>query len=115
MVLDYELKKEAYPPLTKARSISPEEYRRVQEEIARAHGLTVVEGKIPLPDLRIEYENAAGEPGRIDLELATGHYKGAQMLAKLRAGFHLYIAGTDSSRGTAVHDERELTAGILSL
>jgi hypothetical protein len=115
VILDYELKKKIYRPLAKARSISPEEYRRVQEDIARSHGLTVVDGKIPLPDLRIEYENAAGESARVDLELATGHYKGAQMLAKLRAGFHLYVAGTDSTRGTAVRDERELTAGILSL
>jgi hypothetical protein len=115
IVLDYELKKAIYRPLAKARAGSPKEYEHCQQEIARQHGLTVVDGKIPLPDLRIEYETAEGGIDRLDLELATGHYKGAQMLAKLRAGFHLYIAGTDKTRGGVVRDERELTAGILSI
>jgi len=39
--------------------------------------LQLVRGKIPLPDLRIEYENREGDMARVDLELATEHYRGA--------------------------------------
>jgi hypothetical protein len=109
------LKKSLYRPLAKARKASSEDYARRREEIAREHGLRVVDGKIPLPDLRIEYETREGTIERVDLELATEHYKGRQLAEKLRAGFRIYIGGSDRSLCTPVQDERELTAGILSL
>ena len=56
----------------------------------RNNGLKVVNGKIRLPDLRIEYETAGGESARVDLELATEHYRGDHMSAKERAGFKIY-------------------------
>ena len=115
VVLDYELKKKLYSPLAKARAVSTEEYSRCQQDVARENGLKVIDGKILLPDLRIEYETREGEIDKVDLELATEHYKGHQLASKLRAGFRIYIGGSDRSTGTPVHDERELTAGILSL
>jgi hypothetical protein len=115
VILDYELKKQLYRPLAKARSISPEEYSRRQEEIAREHGLRIVDGKIPLPDLRIECETREGEIDKVDLELATEHYKGRQLAGKRRAGFRIYFGGSDRSGGSVVLDERELTARILSI
>src|SRR2546430_6513493 len=39
--------------------------------VAERHGLQVVRGKIPVPDMRIEYEAHDGERARVDLELAT--------------------------------------------
>lgn len=51
----------------------------------------VVDGKIPLPDLRIEYESRDGERTKVDLELATDDYKPAQIAEKDRAGFRIYI------------------------
>ncbi len=115
VILDYELKKTIYPALARARAVSPEEYRARQEELARDHGLKVVNGRIPLPDLRIEYETRDREIDKVDLELATGHYKRSQLAEKANAGFRIYIAGSDSFRGSAVFDDHELTAGILSL
>ncbi len=90
VVLDFELKKKAYTPLAKARRVSLEEYQRKQTEIAHQNGLKVVDGKIRLPDLRIEYETANGEAARVDLELATEHYRGEHMSAKSLAGFKIY-------------------------
>jgi hypothetical protein len=35
-----------------------------------------------VPDVRIEYETRDGERGRVDLELATGHYRGRNLTEK---------------------------------
>jgi DNA-binding MarR family transcriptional regulator len=116
VILDYELKKKVYSPLAKVRRrLPPEEFRKRQAEVARENGLEVIEGKIPLPDLRIEYETREGEIAKIDLELATEHYKAGQVAQKTRAGFKMYIAGSTRRLGSAVWEERELTAEILSL
>lgn len=88
-------------------------YAKKQMEVAKANGLKVVNGKIPLPDLRIEYVTARGEVTKIDLELATRHYHGAHLSLKAEAGFQVYMAET--SGGHMVRDERELTAEILNV
>jgi hypothetical protein len=90
VVLDFELKKRAYSPLAKARTLAPLEYARKQAQVAQDNGLKVVGGKIRFPDLRIEYETAANESARVDLELATEHYRGEHMAAKDKAGFKIY-------------------------
>ena len=115
IVLDYELKKKVFAPLARARELPPDEFRKRQQEVASDHGLTVVDGKIPLPDLRIEYETREGETAKVDLELATEHYKRTQLAAKARAGFRLYTTGGSASQAGAVWEDRELTAGIIPL
>jgi len=50
-----------------------------RNEIAARHGLEVVRGKVPVPDLRIEYETRDGEAARVDLELLTEHYRPGQV------------------------------------
>lgn len=86
-----------------------------QQEIATRHGLRVVNGKVPVPDLRIEYETPEGEMGHVDLELATEHYRPRQLAEKVRAGFSLYAPRSQADRLRRVLDQRELTAEILSL
>ena len=113
VVLDYEFKKRVYSPLAKARGLPPEEYRKLQDEVARDNCLAVVDGKILLPDLRIEYETREGEMARV--ELATDHYKPGQLRDKARAGFRIYRMAQDRSGSSAVWEDRELTAEILSL
>lgn len=113
VVLDYELKKHLYRDLSKLG----EDRHSVEakESVAQSHGLRLVRGKIPLPDVRIEYETRDGERARVDLELATGHYRGRNLAEKIRAGFSLYAHAGDVSKLKRVLDERELTAEILSL
>jgi hypothetical protein len=98
VVLDFELKKRAYSPLAKARNLGPLEYARKQVEVARDNCLKVVQGKIRFPDLRIEYETAGGDAARVDLELATEHYRGDHMAAKDRAGFKIYAESASFPR-----------------
>jgi hypothetical protein len=119
VVLDYELKQRVYAPLATFRSHSPKatkaDYARLQQEVAQQNGLKVIEGKIPLPDLRIEYETAGGEMARVDLELATHHYHGGAMAAKAQAGFRFYAVDGSAGRLTQVLQERDITVAILSL
>jgi hypothetical protein len=113
VVLDYELKKRLYHDLAKLG----EKRNSVdgKHAIAEKHGLQVVRGKIPVPDVRIEYETRDGERARVDLELATGHYRGRNLSEKVRAGFSIYARADDVSKLRRVLDQRELTAEILSL
>ena len=112
VVLDYELKKAAYSPMAKAIDLPPVEYAERQQQIAAENGLTVVDGHIVLPDLRIEYETPEGEIRHMDLELVTENYRGAHVGAKGSAGFKMYADGS-SSRLAAVLDDHHLIAEIL--
>jgi len=56
-----------------------------------------------------------GERAKVDLELASEHYRGAHLARKIQAGFKVYLAGSGSTAGSTVKEERELTAGLLSL
>lgn len=115
VILDCELKKKVYSPLAKAKALPKQEYARRQAEVAQANGLKVVGGKIPLPDLRIEYQAAGGEMARVDLELATEHYRPSQMQSKAAAGFTFYAADGSAAHLSRVLEEREITAAIFSL
>ncbi len=115
IVLDYELKRKVFAPLAKARALPTPEYHRRQAEIARQSNLKVVRGKIPLPDLRIEYDTAAGQRTHVDLELATHHYRGSQVRAKAEAGFKMYAPQGSLSRLSAALDDPGIVADILSL
>jgi hypothetical protein len=115
VVLDYELKRRVYSPLAKAKQLPAGEYRKRQGDVARENGLKVVRGKIPLPDLRIEYQTREGELARVDLELATRHYHGSHMSAKAQAGFKIYAAEGSGSFLSRVLDEHDITAELLSL
>lgn len=113
VVLDYELKKHLYRDLAKLGK--DRNSADGKHAIAEKHGLRVVRGKIPVPDVRIEYETRDGERARVDLELATGHYRGRNLSEKVRAGFSLYAHADNVSKLRRILDQRELTAEILSL
>ena len=113
VVLDYELKKRVYHDLAK---LGPDRASAESKRtVAERHGLQVVRGKIPLPDVRIEYDTPDGERARVDIELATSHYRGRNLAEKVRAGFSIYAHANDVSNLRRVLDQRELTAEILSL
>jgi len=113
VILDSELKKNLYRDLARAEQRgSPGD---AKSEIAERHGLRVVRGKIPVPDLRIEYETPDQEHTRVDLELATEHYRFRNIAQKVRAGFSIYARAQDASNLRRVLDQHELTAEILSL
>ena len=113
VLLDYELKRS----LNRDLAVLPaeEHTEETREAIAERHDLTVVNGKIPLPDMRIEYDTAEMEHKHLDLELATRNYRPRALAEKAAAGFSLYAPRADASRLRRVLDEREITAEILAL
>jgi hypothetical protein len=108
VVLDYELKGRINRDTSRVGTTA-------RQEIAVRHGLQVVGNKIPVPDLRIEYETPEGGLARVDLELVTEHYGGRCLAEKVRAGFSLYTPHGESDRLRSVLDQYQLRADIESL
>jgi hypothetical protein len=113
VLLDYELKRNLNRDL--AQMAPEKDDPDAKARIAEKHGLQVVNGKIPVPDLRVEYETPELELRHVDLELATRDYRPRATAAKAAAGFSLYGRSEDASRLRRVLDEREITARILTL
>ncbi len=111
VILDYELKRDLNREL--ARLPGEDEDSTERPHIADRHGLRMVEGRIQVPDLRVEYETADLEPRHIDLDLVTRDYRPGQISAKAQAGFSLY--SDDAPRLRRILHDRDLTAEILSL
>ena len=108
VILDYELKRKINREIARLGT-------EARPEIAARHGLQVVRNKIPIPDLRIEYETREGDAARVNLELVTEHYRGRHVADKVHAGFSLYTPHGEADHLRRVLDQRELTAEILSL
>jgi hypothetical protein len=108
VILDYELKRKINRDVARFGTTA-------KQEIAARHGLRVVGNKIPLPDMRIEYETRDGDMARVNLELVTEHYRGRSIAEKARAGFSLYTPHGEADHLRRVLDQHELTADILSL
>lgn len=112
VVLDFELKKSINRQVSKLQDLSPTEYERRRQEIADSHGLKIVEGRIQIPDLRVEYESREQEQSKVDLECVTGHYKARQIAAKTAAGFKLY---NQDYRGRSAERGEDLVGEVISL
>jgi hypothetical protein len=113
VLLDFELKKKVNRDLTR---LGPEmDGPDKKRDVADRHGLRVVHGRIPVPDLQIEYEMPDQSIARVNLELTTADYRPGQLADKARAGFTLYSHHYDASHVRRVLSDRELTAEILSL
>ena len=108
MILEYELKENIRRDIARLGAAA-------QREIAAWHALRVVGNKIPIPDLRIEYETRDGELARVDLELVTEHYAGRDTATKARAGFSLYTPHGEAGRLRRVLGARGMRPDVLSL
>jgi hypothetical protein len=113
VLLDYELKRNLNRDLALLGPGKDNADRTT--EVAEKHHLRVVNGKIAVPDLRVEYENPELQLRHVDLELATRDYRPRAMAEKASAGFSLYGRSEDASRLRRILDEREITARILTL
>jgi hypothetical protein len=113
VLLDYELKRNLNRDLALLGPDKDDPDRKNQ--VAEKHHLQVVNGKIPVPDLRVEYETPELELRHVDLELATRDYRPRAVAEKAAAGFTVYGRSEDASRLRRVLDERGITAGILTL
>ena len=70
-----------------------------RREAARELGLPVLEdGKVLHPDAQVEYLDPAGDVGRVNIEIATEHYKPEAVAAKAGAGFAVHAANGRAGR-----------------
>jgi hypothetical protein len=98
VVLDYELKRDYQRFLherNRGRKNCDGRPDREPEEIARwarEHDLPYEDGHVHFPDARIEYEDRDGRSRHEDIEVVTGHYRGAHADAVARSGFSCYRA-----------------------
>jgi hypothetical protein len=96
VVLDYELKRDYQRFLqehNRGRKDSDGRPIREPEEIAlwaRQHDLPYYDEQVHFPDLRIEYDDRDGRSRHEDIEVMTGHYRGAHAGAAARSGFTRY-------------------------
>ena len=115
VILDFELKKSINRKLARLSSLPQEEQAERKAEVAFEHGLTVVNGRIQIPDLRLEYEDQDHNPAKVDLELATGHYRHGSLAAKSSAGFKIYASASDAARLRPAMADPEIMQEIFSL
>jgi hypothetical protein len=113
VVLDYELKRELYRKLSRVHPDKDPVYERIQ--LASQYDLKVVNHKIAVPDLRIEYEDECRDIRRLDLEIATRDYRPQGLAEKAKAGFHLFARPQDHPKLRRVLDTHEITAEIFAL
>ena len=115
VVLDFELKRSINRRLARTSGMSAEERARRKQEIAEEHGLKVINGRIAIPDLRLEYETADREQNKVDLELVTGHYREHSLAEKAQAGFRMFASDADRAHLRAAITDPEIMQEIFSL
>ena len=76
---------------------------RARVEAARELHLPVLEtGQVLYPDAQLEYRDARGEMGRVNIEVATEHYKSRSVAAKAAAGFAIHASGGSRARAAVL-------------
>jgi hypothetical protein len=110
IVMDFEIKRRLMSELNRHGEDTRDPRRK--SAIAARNDIQIVNGRFVIPDLRVEYEGRDGATERIDLELATGDYKPAQIAAKQAAGLKIY--GPDSTAGGTPW-EPDYAAGVISI
>jgi hypothetical protein len=115
VVLDYDLKRDYQRFLqerNRGRGDSDGLPDRDAVEIAawaRERELPCDDGHVSFPDARVEYEDRDGRSRHEDLEIVTGHYRGAHAASAAKSGFTCYsvgVSGRSGGRGGRARDLR---------
>ena len=113
VVLDFELKKAVFSAANRGGVQSDVEYDERKRRAADDCGLWIVNNKVVIPDLRIEYETRDQEMQKVDVELATADYKSSQLRAKHAAGLKIYAP--DSAAGSPAMQDPEIVVELISI
>ena len=115
IVLETDFRRFINRRLSKICHLGQSEQLEHKQAIAQELGLRVVNGKIPIPDLRLEYEGPNHEQGKVDLELVTENYHRGNLAFKAQAGFAMYALAEDVARLRSAMPDPEIMQDILSL
>jgi hypothetical protein len=127
--VDYEIKADVQKDIYRARKADPKrDMSDIKQEVAAKHSLPFVDGKIQIPDARIEFDRKVDdarsqEPdqgsrtgGHEDIEVLTAAYRRGHLRAKAQAGFRSYASSADRSSITAkIEDEHNMMRDIFDL
>lgn len=84
--------------LARARNGARAAQAERQREAAELGLPTDGPGRLIYPDAQIEYTDAAGRSGRVNVEIATEKYTGHAILQKADAGFRIHASGAAAER-----------------
>ena len=70
-----------------------------RHRVAGELGLPIdAQGRVLYPDAQIEYTDSEGRSGRVNVEIASGHYRQGSVRAKAAAGFRMHANGPAGAR-----------------
>jgi hypothetical protein len=97
----------------------------IKQQVAGRLELPFVDGKIQIPDARIDYDlpsapdhdiDQGSRSGHQDVEVLTAAYHAGHLRSKAQAGFRNYASSADRSSLTArIEDDSHLMENILDL
>ena len=101
--IDHELKSQVAKATERARAKGGREAaQKAKIEAAGALHLAVdQQEKVHYPDAQIEYEDARGDIGRVNVEVTSGNYRNRDIQPKATAGFALHANGRAAGRRLA--------------
>lgn len=123
--LDFELKSQVQKAIYAERKADPQRgMAEIKQQVAEKFELPFVDGKIQIPDARIEYElprkdddmDQGSRTGHEDIEVLTAAYRPGHLRNKAQAGFHVYASSSDRATLTAkIEGDHHLMENILEL
>jgi hypothetical protein len=124
--LDFEIKADVQKAIYAERKADPKrDMAAIKEEVAVRHELPFVNGKIQIPDARIDYDlprdpdrdvDQGSRSGHQDIEVLTAAYHAGHLRSKAQAGFRNYASSADrSSLSAKIEDDSHLMENILDL
>jgi hypothetical protein len=124
--LDFELKSKIQKAIHAERKADPKrDMAEIKEQVAERFELPFVDGKIQIPDARIDYDiphsneqdiDQGSRTGHEDIEILTAAYRPGHLRAKAQAGFRVYASSSDRATLTAkIENDHHLIEDILEL
>jgi hypothetical protein len=124
--LDFEIKAQVQKAIYAERKADPQrDMAEIKEDVAERFELPFVDGKIQIPDARIEYDlpreegqdaSQGSRTGHEDIEVLTAAYHAGHLRAKAQAGFRAYASASDRATLTAkIEDDHGWMEDILDL
>jgi hypothetical protein len=122
--LDFEIKADVQKAIYAERKADPKrDMAEIKQQVAERYELPFVDGKIQIPDARIDYDlphdvdqDQGSRTGHQDIEVLTAAYHAGHLRSKAQAGFRNYASASDRSSLTAkIEDDSRLMENILDL
>ncbi len=122
--LDFEIKADVQKAIYAERKAdSTRDMAGTKEHVAKQQDLPVVDGRIQIPDARVEFDrkldddqDQGSRTGHEDIEVLTAAYRPGHLRAKAQAGFRAYAAAADRASITAkIEDDHHMMRDVLDL